>query len=69
MKILLVTPRADASTLTMVARRFASDPEVRVIEDRRKGKRRVTPHMRNVDRRRRERRGRFFQLVGAVVAD
>ena len=65
MQVVLIVPRIEFRLLKFLERKFAGDPEIVILRDRRGVRRRRQPSMRNRERRRGDRRGQGQQSVGA----
>ena len=65
MKVTLIVPQIEFRLLAFLEKKFADDPAIVVIRDRRSSQhRRRRPSLRNQERRRIERRGQNRERVG-----
>lgn len=64
MRVVLIVPRGEFRLFEFLEKKFAGDPELHIVRDRRNVQRRRRPSLRNQERRRGDRRGRGRENVG-----
>lgn len=65
MRVSLIVPQIEFRLLAYLEKKFANDPDIVIIRDRRSGQpRRRRPSMRNQERRKADRRSRSRESVG-----